>query len=223
MSYNEVLKANADMFTKAKYMLETDARNTALSKGMTASEFNDMEANKLINQKIQRLIEEKKRVMQELERDYNRHTHVLDDKEVTIDRSKLLIRNQDKELKANEDKLGSLKTDILTLRRQVEIGENEYRKKQYYLFFLKNIFSFLCLGIIVSLLVKSGKIPANIGMIAQITLGSIMALIFLYNMSRNSRSNANTMFRQDWAQPTQEDIVEPEEEVPGEDVVSEES
>ena len=128
MSYNEVLKANADMFTKAKYMLETDARNTALSKGMSASEFNDMEANKLINQKIQRLIEEKKRVMQELERDYNRHTHVLDDKEVTIDRSQLLIRNQDKEFNANKNRLGQIKTDILTLRRQVEIGENEYRK-----------------------------------------------------------------------------------------------
>ena len=36
-------------------------------------------------------------------------------------------------------------------------------------------------------------------------------------MNRNSRSNANTMFRQDWAQPTQEDIVEPEEEVPEEE------
>ena len=43
--------------------------------------------------------------MQELERDYNRHTHVLDDKEVTIDRSQLLIRNQDKEFNANKTPL----------------------------------------------------------------------------------------------------------------------
>lgn len=210
MSYNEVLKANADMFTKAKYMLETDARNTALSKGMSASEFNDMEANKLINQKIQRLIEEKKRVMQELERDYNRHTHVLDDKEVTIDRSQLLIRNQDKEFNANKNRLGQIKTDILTLRRQVEIGENEYRKKQYYLFFLKNIFTFLCLGIIISLLVKSGNLDSFMGLVIQLTLGGIMALIFLYNLQKNSRANVNTMFRQDWQKPTEEDIVEDE-------------
>ena len=210
MSYNEVLKANADMFTKAKYMLETDARNTALSKGMSASEFNDMEANKLINQKIQRLIEEKKRVMQELERDYNRHTHVLDDKEVTIDRSQLLIRNQDKEFNANKNRLGQIKTDILTLRRQVEIGENEYRKKQYYLFFLKNIFTFLCLGIIISLLVKSGNLDSFMGLVIQLTLGGIMALIFLYNLQKNRRANVNTMFRQDWQKPTEEDIVEDE-------------
>ena len=68
------------------------------------------------------------------------------------------MANQDKEISRNTQKLRSLKNDILTLRRQLELGENEYRKKSFYIFFLKNIFIFLLFGLLLGLLVKNNRL-----------------------------------------------------------------
>ena len=42
--------------------------------------------------------------------------------------------NQEREIKRNNQKLEMIRNDILTLRRQLELGENEYRKKSLFYF-----------------------------------------------------------------------------------------
>ena len=151
MSYSDVLRANADMFEKAKIMLELDKKNARLERGLSNQEVNNEISKELIDGKILRLIEEKKKIMEELERDYGRNTEIMNAKLSNTDVKDTLIINQNREIKRNEKKLTSIKNDILTLRRQLEISENDYRKKSFTLFFLKNIFLYLLavlLGII---------------------------------------------------------------------------
>ena len=202
MSYSDILRANADMFEKTKLMLELDARNAKLERGLNNQQINKEVSNELILNKILRLVDEKKKVMNELERDYNRDTSILKDKYETGDIKDNLIRNQEKEIKRNDTKLRMIRNDILTLRRQLELGENEYRKKSFYLFFLKNIFIFLLFGLLLGLLVKSEKLSMTKATYAGIVLVVVFVLIIAYNLFMNRNRNPNMFEKQDWSAPT---------------------
>lgn len=202
MSYSDILRANADMFEKTKLMLELDARNAKLERGLNNQQINKEMSNELILNKILRLVDEKKKVMNELERDYNRDTSILKDKYETGDIKDNLIRNQEKEIHRNDTKLKMIRNDILTLRRQLELGENEYRKKSFYLFFLKNIFIFLLFGLLLGLLVKSEKLSMTRATYAGIVLVVVFVLIIAYNMFMNRNRNPNMFEKQDWSAPT---------------------
>ena len=202
MSYSDILRANADMFEKAKVMLELDARNAKLERGLNNKQINTETSNELILNKILRLVDEKKKILNELERDYNRDTSILKGKYETGDVKDTLLVNQEREIDRNNSKLKSLKNDILTLRRQLELGENEYRKKSFYIFFLKNIFIFLLLGLLLGLLVKNERLSYNKALIAAIVLVVAFVLIMAYNLFMNRNRNSNMFERQDWSAPT---------------------
>ena len=202
MSYSDILRANADMFEKTKRMLELDARNAKLERGLNNEQINKEVSNELILSKILRLVDEKKKIMNELERDYNRDTSILKDKYEAGDVKDILIKNQEKEINRNNKKLENIRSDILTLRRQLELGENEYRKKSFYLFFLKNIFIFLLFGLLLGLLVKNDRLSYGKASIAAIVLVVIFALIIAYNLFMNRNRNSNIFEKQDWAAPT---------------------
>jgi len=202
MSYSDILRANADMFEKAKVMLELDARNAKLERGLNNKQINTETSNELILNKILRLVDKKKKILNELERDYNRDTSILKGKYETGDVKDTLLVNQEREIDRNNSKLKSLKNDILTLRRQLELGENEYRKKSFYIFFLKNIFIFLLLGLLLGLLVKNERLSYNKALIAAIVLVVAFVLIMAYNLFMNRNRNSNMFERQDWSAPT---------------------
>ena len=201
MSYSDILRANADMFEKAKVMLELDARNAKLERGLNNKQINSETSNELILSKILRLVDEKKKILKELERDYNRDTSILKGKYETGDTKNTLLINQEREIKRNNIKLKSIKNDILTLRRQLELGENEYRKKSFYIFFLKNIFIFLLLSLLLGLLIKTERVSYMHGSIAGGILSVIFSLIIAYNMFMNRNRNPNMFERQDWVAP----------------------
>lgn len=206
MSYSDILRANADMFEKTKVMLELDAKNAKLRRGLNNKEINDEISNELILNKILRLVDEKKKILNELERDYNRDTSILNDKYEAGDVKDNLMANQDKEISRNTQKLRSLKNDILTLRRQLELGENEYRKKSFYIFFLKNIFIFLLFGLLLGLLVKNNRLSYTKATYAAIVLVVVFAVIMAYNLWMNRNRNPNMFERQDWSAPTMESV-----------------
>ena len=87
MSYSDILRANADMFSKARIMLEEDKKNTAYARGLNKNQVNELISSQLISDKIQQLISEKKQVLKELERDYNRNTNVMNDREHNLKNS----------------------------------------------------------------------------------------------------------------------------------------
>lgn len=202
MSYGDILRANADMFEKAKIMLELDARNAKLQRGLSNEQINKETSSELIMNKILRLVEEKKKVMSELEREYNRDTSILKDKYEAGDIKDSLLVNQEKEITRNDKKLQMIRSDILTLRRQLELGENDFRKKSFYLFFLKNIFIFLLFGLLLGLLVKNEKVSMTKATYAGIVLIVIFVLIMAYNMFMNRNRNSNIFEKQDWSAPT---------------------
>ena len=51
MSYSDVLRANADMFEKAKIMLELDKRNAYLERGLSNKQINNEMSKELIDNK----------------------------------------------------------------------------------------------------------------------------------------------------------------------------
>tara|TARA_B100001093_G_C26643220_1_gene934160 strand:- start:322 stop:1020 length:699 start_codon:yes stop_codon:yes gene_type:complete len=202
MSYGDILRANADMFEKTKLMLELDARNAKLERGLNNKQINKEVSSELILNKILRLVDEKKKIMNELQREYNRDTSILKDKYETGDIKDTLILNQEKEINRNDKKLNMIRNDILTLRRQLELGENEYRKKSFYLFFLKNIFIFLLFGLLLGLLVKNNRLSMTKATYAAIVLVVVFVLIIAYNLFMNRNRNSNIFEKQDWAAPT---------------------
>ena len=208
MSYGDILRANADMFEKTKLMLELDAKNAKLERGLNNQQINKEVSNELILNKILRLVDEKKKIMNELEREYNRDTSILKDKYETGDIKDNLIMNQEREIQRNKKKLEMIRNDILTLRRQLELGENEYRKKSFYLFFLKNIFIFLLFGLLLGLLVRNNRLSMSKATYAAIVLVVVFVLIIAYNLFMNRNRNSNIFEKQDWAAPTLDKVTD---------------
>ena len=208
MSYGDILRANADMFEKTKLMLELDAKNAKLERGLNNQQINKEVSNELILNKILRLVDEKKKIMNELEREYNRDTSILKDKYETGDIKDNLIMNQEREIQRNKKKLEMIRNDILTLRRQLELGENEYRKKSFYLLFLKNIFIFLLFGLLLGLLVRNNRLSMSKATYAAIVLVVVFVLIIAYNLFMNRNRNSNIFEKQDWAAPTLDKVTD---------------
>ena len=208
MSYSDVLRANADMFEKAKIMLELDKKNARLERGLTNQEVDNEISKELIDGKILRLIEEKKKVMNELERDYLRNTEIIESKNKTTDTKDTLLENQSREIDRNKEKLTRIRNDILTLRRQLEISENDYKKKSFTIFFLKNIFIYLLFCLLVALLVKNQNIKSSYGFIAIGVLTAIIVLVIVFNLYLNRNRNTNIFDKQDWVKPTLEETTD---------------
>lgn len=201
MSYSQVLNANSNMFMKAQDMLNLNSKNVAYQKGLSAEEIERQETQDLINNKIRILVEEKQRALAELEKDYNRTTKEMADKIYNTVATDLLISNQNKEIDRNTNKLNNIKHDVLTMRRQLEISENEYRKKTFLIFFLKNIFVFTLLSILVALLVKNGNISNNIAIVVEGVLVALMSGILLYNLYINRYRNSHYFNKMNWRSP----------------------
>tara|TARA_B110000208_G_scaffold65173_2_gene84503 strand:- start:21 stop:674 length:654 start_codon:yes stop_codon:yes gene_type:complete len=188
--YSDTLKANADMITKAKLMLEND-------KGMTETDIN----SNLIRAKIELLKEEKQFVLGELSKDYTRNTHILNEKYNTKDTKNHLIKNQQKEIARNNKKLNFIKNDILTLKRQLEISENQYGNKSFLLFILKNIFILLLLLLLLLLLVKSNRILMKNAIIIGSILSAFFGLVIIFNLVLSSIKDHNIYGKYNWVKP----------------------
>ena len=90
MSYSNVLRANASMFSKAKVMLEGDAQARRYRRGLSKAAATKEASDQLISDKIQQIVNEKREIAQELTRDYNRDTDVSNQKIMTIHNMKKL-------------------------------------------------------------------------------------------------------------------------------------
>jgi len=198
MSYSNVLRANASMFSKAKVMLEGDAQARRYKRGLSKAAANKEASDQLISDKIQQIVNEKREIAQELTRDYNRDTDVSNQKIMTIHNMKKLGTSLNREISRNDLKLARLRNDILTLRRQIETSENEHSKKSFIVFFLKNIFIFLLAVILVMLLVKNGNIPQEMAVKINIGLAVILTVVSAVRIWLNRYSHSSVMSKQNF-------------------------
>lgn len=198
MSYSNVLRANASMFSKAKVMLEGDAQARRYKRGLSKAAATKEASDQLISDKIQQIVNEKREIAQELTRDYNRDTDVSNQKIMTIHNMKKLGTSLNREISRNDLKLARLRNDILTLRRQIETSENEHSKKSFIVFFLKNIFIFLLAVILVMLLVKNGNIPQEMAVKINIGLAVILTVVSAVRIWLNRYSHSSVMSKQNF-------------------------
>ena len=139
---------------------------------------------------------------------YNSETVTMSDRHDLKGKSDHILGNQEKEISKNNKKLNALKSDILTLRRQLQISESDYRKKSLVIFFLKNIFILLLIVILITLLVKNGNIPANIGIYATIAVSVFFTLVIIYNYYIHSNRNSVIFTKLDFETPSRDQITD---------------
>ena len=211
-SYRQVTDANADMLKKAEIMYRADAENTALTRGVGAGELDREESLKAINQKLNMLREEKAKALEEKEREYNRDTTVLQSLYDNQMKSGIVLEKQDREMSRNNQKIGNIKQDVLTLRRQVEIAQDETWRRNNKLFILKTLFTFL-LGIMIPLiLLKNEKISTKIASMTVVVMGVLFTLAISWNLFHGRNRNSLRYNLRHWASPKLSDIVDQENE-----------
>ena len=108
------------------------------------------------------LLKEKRIVQDKLfaysEDKYNSQTHLVDDVNLEMSPSELLENNQGREIVKNTSKFDKLKTDIMSISKNIQINKNEYRKKSFYIFLLTHAFIFLIITLIIVILMRNGII-----------------------------------------------------------------
>ena len=201
MSYNNTLRANARMFRKARLLVDEDASRRRYARGLSKKEADKEASNKLYSDKIQQIIDEKRDIANELSRDYNRDTSVIQEKHWSIKHLNRLSNNQDREINRNDLKLENLRNDILTLRRQIETSENEHSKKSFIVFFLKNFFLYLLAITLVTLLVKNGNINNNISKKIHLVLAAILIITTIAHLYLNRYQHSSIMSKQNFVLP----------------------
>ena len=106
--------------------------------------------------------------------------------------------SQQKEIKKNKDKINFLKNDIMTVRKQLMISENEHKKKSFYVFFLKIIYIFLIIISTIILLVRNDIINVSLGNKLQIVSIVITLLIIGLNVFLRRYRHNNIFSKQNW-------------------------
>ncbi len=129
---------------------------------------------------------------------YNLNTLRLKNDIVNQSNTEQLLKNQNKEIDRNESKLRYLKNDIYTYRKQLEFSENEFKKKSFLIFFLKNIFVFLMITSIIIILVNNNILNRDLAVKLQLSIACILGVIILINLFLN-RNKHNVIFsKQNW-------------------------
>ena len=108
---------------------------------------------------------------------YNLNTLRLKNDIVNQSNTEQLLKNQNKEIDRNESKLRYLKNDIYTYRKQLEFSENEFKKKSFLIFFLKNIFVFLMITSIIIIMVNNNILNRDLAVKLQLSIACILGVI----------------------------------------------
>lgn len=121
-------------------------------------------------------------------------------------RTNVIINKQQKEIDFSQKKLNQISEDTDTVRRQVEISENETLRKNSLIFKLKIIFIFIMLSCIPAYLMKTDKLSQMQGTIIIGVISLILFVILLKNFINNRYNNPNNLNVQLWTKPDVQEI-----------------
>jgi hypothetical protein len=150
---------------------------------------------------------------------YNEQTRLLIEREASKNSTGRLTHNQTKEITRNLGKLNRLQNDVLTIRRQIEHNESNYKLKSNRVVILKNILYALILIIIVVILKKNfnnieekagASLPAivsDFGVYNSIiaAIGIFFCSKILFNLYINRNTNSIVFTKYDWDNPTDDE------------------
>ena len=191
-------------------MYENDLKNLELNRGKNIDQYENEQMIKSINEKLNLLRKEKKVAFNKKLNKYNDNTKLLQAINDDNYKSDLLIKKQDKEINYNANKIQSSENDIITLRRQVEISQNQTLKRNNRLFLLKSLFVYLLILILPILLIKNNNISQKVGMISIGSITTLFVFIVLYNFYRHRRINNLHYDLTDWESPKLQDVIDEE-------------
>ena len=150
-----------------------------------------------------KLLDRKKKLMAALfdagENRYNMNTERLNRTQVVSVPTDILLDNQEGELKQNNRKIDNLTKDLSTSAKSVQINNNEYRKRDYFMFILKYVGIFFLLMLLTALLIKNETIPKNVGYMVVVLLTLGLTMVIGINVYVNKNRNSVYFNKRDWS------------------------
>lgn len=129
---------------------------------------------------------------------YDAQTNEVTQMNKRLKREKDFQHNQNKEKNRNKLKLAYLENDLITLRKQLDISENEFKHKSYYIYFLKNTFIGLLATLLVIFMVSQNLLASKTGTQLQISFAIILGINILYNIYLNRNRHSSIFTKQNW-------------------------
>ena len=171
---------------------------------ISKTDLDDMTAEKI------KLVDEKNKLMKKLfnanEKIYNQNTRITQETHNSETLRNVLEVNINSAAKNIQQKKDALNNDIMSQNKLFQIKENEYRKKQYYIYICKHITSFSILSLLTGLFMKTGYIASSTALtliiIYFILLLIVLGINHLYYSSRNAIYFHRYNWRNKQAEPT---------------------
>ena len=176
-----VLEAKYNNLTAALKQYENDEKQVWLNLNTNKdSNFMKKRASYLIQQKLDKLTNERNMVFNDLTNEYNNLTKYKSNLLKLKDRNDYVTNFQNNMNDQNKSKIVSIDQDILTRRRQSQIDMDQYYRQNNTIYYLKVIFIFLLLAIIPIILAISGLgLNKSTGSIVAAVILIIGALIII--------------------------------------------
>lgn len=218
MSDINAINAQLDLLNKAKLMVEQDARNQAELQGINPNDYDAQIAISQLNAKIVELKSDKQRALEALSMDYN---DVTDNYNFAIKdklKSDMLLEVQTRSYHKENEKLVNMTSDLVTIEKQIQLSENEFKKRSEQVFLLKTIFIILSLTVGNLIGLRSNWYPAYISYIIQAILIVFLGLM-IYNSVRWDNKRTSTEFNIfNWQSPISQETSS--EETPAEELLA---
>lgn len=212
MSDINAINAQLDLLNKAKLMVEQDTKNQAELQGINPNQYDAQIAISQLNSKIVELKSDKQKALEALTMDYNDVTNNFNFSLNDSIKSEMLLEVQEKSYKTEKNKLENLSSDLATLEKQIQLSENEFKRRSEQVFLLKTIFIILSLTIGNLIGLKSNLYPNMIGGIIQGILIIFLGLM-IYNSIYWDNKRSNTEFNIfNWQSPINQEETPAEEE-----------
>lgn len=182
-----VLEAKYNNLTAALKQYENDEKQVWQNLN-TSKDGNFMKKREsyLIQQKLDRLVNERNMVFNDLTNEYNNLTKYKSNLLKLKDRDEYVKKFQNQLNQKNKSKLVSIDQDILTRRRQSQIDMDQYWRQSNTIYILKIIFIFLLLAIIpIILAINSVGLNKSSGSIISGVILIIGALLIIMKLVDN--------------------------------------
>jgi len=149
-----------------------------------------------------KLLEQKKKIMEEIiyykDYKYKLGTKLINEKINARSPYIMFKKNQNKEINKNIEKTDKIKIDLSSLGRDIQIKDNVFRKRNYYIFLLKMTMITIILFVIIKLSGMFNYLSSFMVKTLYILLSISVIILFIVNYLTNFRRNANYFNKMDW-------------------------
>jgi hypothetical protein len=211
MSDINAINAQLDLLNKAKLMVEQDARNQAELQGINPNDYDAQIAISQLNAKITELKSDKQKALEALSMDYNDVTNNYNFAIKDKLKSDMLFEVQTRSFDKEKEKLINISSDLVTIEKQIQLSENEFKKRSEQIFLLKSVFIVLSLTVGNLIGVRSQWYPNYVAYIIQAILVLFLGLM-IYNSVRWDNKRSSTEFNIfNWQSPIKQETSSEEE------------